>query len=90
MSGPELVAIFFVFGGGFWVLRPIAGAVAKRIAGDTKRALPADQITALRAELVDEIQQVRHEVGELAERLDFAERLLAKNRDGERLVPPRS
>jgi hypothetical protein len=90
MTGPELAAIFFVFGGGFWVLRPLAGAVAKRIAGDTKRAPPADQITALRAELQEEMQQVRQEVGELAERLDFAERLLAKQRDGERVMPPRS
>jgi hypothetical protein len=90
MSGPELVAIFFVFGGGFWVVRPIAGAVARRISGDTKRAPTADQIAALRAELLDEMQQVRQEVGELAERLDFAERLLAKQRDGERLMPPRS
>lgn len=87
MSGPELVAIFFVFGGGFWVLRPIAGAVARRIAGDAKRSPKAEQITALRAELLDELQQVRQEVGELAERLDFAERLLAKQREGDRLSP---
>jgi hypothetical protein len=90
MTGPELTAIFFVFGGGFWVLRPIAAAVAKRIAGDTKRAPPADQVMALRAELLDEMQQMRHEVGELAERMDFTERLLARQRDGERLVPPKS
>jgi len=32
---------------------------------------------------------VRREVAELAERMDFAERLLAKQRDGERLAPPR-
>lgn len=88
MTGPELVAIFFVFGGGFWVVRPIAGAVARRIAGNTKRSPTAEQITALRAELLDEMQQVRQEVGDLAERVDFAERLLAKQRDGERLVPP--
>jgi len=28
-------------------------------------------------------------VAELAERVDFTERLLAKNREGERLGPPR-
>jgi hypothetical protein len=90
MNGPEAVAAFVFFGGAFWVLRPLAGAVAKRIAGDTKRGPTPDQITALRAELLDEMQQVRQEVGELAERLDFAERLLAKQREGERLMPPRS
>ena len=35
------------------------------------------------------LEALRHEVTELAERVDFTERLLAKNRDGERLAPPR-
>jgi len=33
------------------------------------------------------MQQVRQQVGELAERVDFTERLLAKQRDGERIGP---
>jgi hypothetical protein len=35
---------------------------------------------AEREEILAELQQVRHEVSELAERMDFAERLLAKPR----------
>ncbi|HKW41697.1 MAG TPA: hypothetical protein VJN39_10665 [Gemmatimonadales bacterium] len=82
MNGPEAVAAFVFFGGGFWVLRPIASAVARRISGDAKRGAPPDQLAALRAELLEEVHQVRQEVGELAERVDFAERLLAKPKSG--------
>jgi hypothetical protein len=88
-SQEALVAVFF-FGGAAVVLRPIAGAIARRIAGDTRRGPTPDELAALRAELGEELEQVRHQVGELAERVDFTERLLAKQRDGERLAPPRS
>ncbi len=64
-------------------------AVAKRIAEGPKRGVSADQLPLLRAELLDELQQVRQQVGDLADRLDFAERLLAQKREGERLAPPR-
>jgi hypothetical protein len=37
-------------------------------------------------ELLDEIESLRHEVGELAERLDFTERLLAD--PARRIAPP--
>ena len=40
-------------------------------------------------ELAAAVEALRHEVAELAERVDFTERLLAKTRDGERLAPPR-
>src|SRR6266513_2857903 len=36
------------------------------------------------------VEELRREMAELAERVDFAERLLAKNRESERLAPPRS
>ena len=79
MSGPEAIAAFMFFGGTFWVLRPVAAAVAKRIAGEHRRpGLEPDE----REELLNELHQVRQEVAELAERMDFAERLLAKPRDG--------
>jgi len=35
------------------------------------------------------VEELRREMAELAERVDFAERLLAKNRESERLAPPR-
>ena len=39
--------------------------------------------------LHEELDGVRQELSELAERLDFAERMLAKQREGERLAPPK-
>jgi ubiquinone biosynthesis protein UbiJ len=78
MSGPEAVAAFMFFGGTFWVLRPVAAALAKRIAGEHRRPGPEPgEIEDLRADL----DQVRRELGEMAERLDFAERLLAQQRN---------
>jgi hypothetical protein len=34
-----------------------------------------------------ELDELKHRVGELEERVDFAERLLARQREGERLKP---
>jgi hypothetical protein len=89
MSPPEAVLGVFVFGGAFWVLRPLVAALAKRVAGETGRASAGDELTALRNDLLDEMRQVRHDVNELAERVDFTERLLAKQREAERLGPSR-
>ena len=86
MSGEEAVLAFFIFGGGFWVLRPVAAAVAKRIAGEPRPPAPNP---GDRDAMLDELQQLRQEMTELHERMDFAERLLAKQRDADRLAPPR-
>ncbi|HEX4601801.1 MAG TPA: hypothetical protein VH116_10460 [Gemmatimonadales bacterium] len=40
------------------------------------------------AQLTDALDEVQRRVGELEERLDFAERLLARQREGDRLAPP--
>lgn len=81
MSGPEAVAAVVFFGGVFAVLRPVAAAVAKRIAGE-HRAAGVGIDLAERDEILSELHAVRQEVAELAERMDFAERLLAKPRSG--------
>lgn len=44
-----------------------------------------DEVTGLR----EELDGVRQEMSELAERLDFAERMLAKQRESERLAQPK-
>jgi ubiquinone biosynthesis protein UbiJ len=87
MNGPEAVAAFMFFGGTFWVLRPVAAALAKRIAGEHRRPAAVEQ--ADHDEILAELQHVRQEVSELAERMDFAERLLAKPRDGGGSPPAR-
>ena len=83
MSPQEAVAAVIFFGGTFWVLRPIGSAVAKRIAGEHRP--PPDDDGPEREQLAAELQQLRHEVGELAERVDFTERLLAREREVEKL-----
>ncbi|HEX9279324.1 MAG TPA: hypothetical protein VF890_01705 [Gemmatimonadales bacterium] len=79
-----VVVVFFVFGGGFWVLRPVAAAIAKRIAGEHRPPAPdAQEHDAMAAE----VQQLRQDVTELQERVDFAERLLTKQRGAQRIGP---
>jgi hypothetical protein len=93
MDSKDLFITIFALcalGGAFGVLRPLATALAKRIADGPKRDPPADQLAVWRAELLDELQQLRQQVGDLAERVDFTERLIARQREGERLAPPRS
>ncbi len=89
----SILAIGGLFGGGTLTLvafSPIGRAVADRIRGKSA----AGDSSALRTELADhkealgqELEAVRREVAELAERLDFAERLLAKGREGQRIGP---
>jgi ubiquinone biosynthesis protein UbiJ len=81
MNGPEAIAAFMFFGGMFYVLRPVAAAIAKRIAGEHRR--PGME-PGERDEILNDLQQVRQEVAELAERLDFAERLLSKQSEVKR------
>ena len=73
--------IVIVFGGGMLMVlskSEIGRALADRIRGDgpTGATDPA---------LVEEVERLRLELGELQERMDFAERMLAAKREGERL-----
>ena len=81
----DMLLMLLVFGGGFWVLRPLALALADRI---RQRGAPLEDRHA-REQVLEELRDVRRELAELAERVDFAERLLAKQREAERLAPPR-
>ena len=89
-----LAAVLLIFGGGGAILfsiTPIGKAIAARILGK-KGASEADEATAeevreLRQE-VDELRVASQQLNELGERVDFLERLLAKQREAERLAPP--
>jgi len=89
-----VLAIVFIFGGGslfLLAISPIGKAVAERIRG--KGAHPdagelRNELAEHKETLDQDLEAVRREVAELAERLDFAERLLAKQREGDRLAPP--
>ena len=70
------LAITFIFGGGTLFLlsvSPVGRALAERIRG---QAQPAHD-----PELLAEVDALRHEVAELHERVDFAERLLAQRQE---------
>lgn len=71
-----LFAITFIFGGGTLFLlsiSPVGKALADRLRG---RVEPAQD-----PELLAEVEALRHEVAELHERVDFAERILSANHE---------
>jgi hypothetical protein len=75
----DILAITFIFGGGTLVLlsfSPLGKAFAERIRHG-KQPLPAPEIDPA---LFEELDQVRAELTEIHERLDFTERLLANEK----------
>ena len=82
---PEAVAVLIpivLFGGFFsWlIVRTLSKAYTAKLQAGSG-ASPA--LEARQEELTTGLEELRREVAELAERVDFAERLLAKARDGE-------
>ncbi len=87
----EVVFVFFmmVLAATFsFMWTPLGRALADRVRTRGQVA-GSDDVTALREELLAELQGIRHELTDLSERVDFAERLLAKQSDAGRLAPPR-
>jgi len=90
-----LVAVILLFGGGtlfLLAISPIGKALAARMLG-RKSIVADDEETAEELkELRREVEEMRHlpeHLGELGERVDFLERLVAKQREAERLPPAR-
>ena len=79
----DILAIILIFGGGTAIaisFSPIGKAIADRIRG---RSVLAETDPAVLADLDD----MRAQLSELQERVDFSERLLSKDRDGKQLEP---
>lgn len=77
----DVVAIFMLFGGGTLVMlsfSPVGKALAERIRGRT----PAHD-----SEVLAELEQLREDMLEVQERLDFTERMLSRQNDAARLGP---
>lgn len=76
--GPASIPIWFItIGGAAFALRgPLGKAIADRIAG--KALQPEDFVAQVPDEVYAELDELRARVGELEERVDFSERLLAK------------
>ena len=76
MSGPEFVMAMTLLGSGitlvFFFAVPVRKALLRKIEGGGP---PQDP------QLLEEVDGLRERVGELEERLDFAERLIAQQRD---------
>jgi len=60
------------------LLYPLVRALAERIRSKNLDAGVREELQLLREDLLAEIQQARREIGDLGERVDFTERLLAK------------
>lgn len=89
-----LVAVILLFGGGTLFLlsiSPIGKALAAKILGRTSVG-PDDEAAEELKELRREVEELRHageHVAELGERVDFLERLVAQQREAQRLPPAR-
>ena len=76
-----------VMGISFIIVVTAAAVIAvRRLAGHPNRS--GDLTEPDVAHLTQALDDMQHRLGELEERVDFAERLLAKERVGERLNPP--
>lgn len=81
MDVEGILAILLIFGGGTLIavsFSPIGRAIAERIRGQSSRPETDPAV-------YEELEHLRTEMAELQERVDFAERLLAKTREPERL-----
>ena len=87
LNGPEVpLMVLFVSLAAVFVLRgPFGRALAERIAGRSGTAAENRDIQELRGEVED----LRHQLGEVQERLDFAERLLARQDERVGVLPKR-
>ena len=89
-----LVAVVLLFGGGtlfLLAISPIGKALAARISGK-KTTIEDDETVAVLKDIRSELDDMRHlpeQMSELGERVDFLERMLAKQREAERLPPAR-
>ena len=86
----DIIAIVLLFGGGTLFalsVSPIGRAIADRIKGVGPRASGdvVRQLEETQGHVLDELDALRQEVVDVNERLDFAERLLANQRDVGRL-----
>lgn len=76
--GPASIPIWFItIGGAAFALRgPLGKAIAERISG---KSLTEDVVAQVPDEVYAELDELRARLGELEERVDFSERLIAKH-----------
>ncbi|HEV8195084.1 MAG TPA: hypothetical protein VGP87_00485 [Gemmatimonadales bacterium] len=72
-----VLAITFIFGGGTLFLLAIS-PVGKALADRIRHGAQPLGAGGTEPEVLNELEQLRHDVGELQERVDFTERLLSQ------------
>ncbi|HEV2670446.1 MAG TPA: hypothetical protein VGU74_05095 [Gemmatimonadales bacterium] len=78
MDRGAVFALFAVVAGAVVILFPLVRALAERIRPRATDTTVRHELQALREDLLAELQQARREIGDLNERIDFTERLLAR------------
>ncbi len=90
----DVLAVVLVFGGlaAFMIsISPVGAAIADRIrSGHEISKKTIDELRASYLGLHEELDQLRGELRELRERIDFAERLLERRPDTGSISPSRS
>ena len=90
MRPEEVFLSFIALTGTFLLLYPVARALGERIRGNAAARVEAtlhDDLQGLREDLVTELQQMRQQMGELTDRVEFTERLIAKQRVAQKIGP---
>ncbi len=77
MDRGSVFALIAVVAGAVVILFPLIRALAERIRPRADSGV-REELHALREDVLAELQQTRRELGDLNERIDFTERLLAK------------
>lgn len=77
MEFNELLAVMAVTAGLFFATYPLIRAIADRIRPRVDSGVK-EELQILREDVLSELQQARREIADLGERMDFAERLLAR------------
>jgi hypothetical protein len=83
-----LIPVIAVSGFFLWMisLSPLGKALAERL---RHGPVPPDGTGEEKGQLLESVEELRREVAELAERVDFTERLLGQRRTSEQVGKPR-
>jgi hypothetical protein len=82
-EGAVVIGLAIIVVGGVLLL-PLVRSLAERIRGGGRsQGALNEELQGLRDDVMQELQQVRHDVSELGERVEFTERLLAKRSGGQ-------
>lgn len=80
MQGEEVFLSVVAMAGFALLAFPLVRALSERIRPRVDAGIK-DEVIGLREDVLTELREMRREISDLGERVDFTERLLAKQRD---------